>query len=88
MDERSDLEIVSEACCDTNPSVPVSEMHEQLADLLRKYNPNDYAARVKVFAIKPSENRHADLDGGPGERSARQVANSAPHTTSPKEVKL
>ncbi len=55
MAERSDLKIVSEACCNTKPSLPVSEMHQQLADLLRKYNANDYAASVKVFAIKPSD---------------------------------
>ncbi len=55
MGEQSELAIVSEACCDTKPSLSVSEMHQQLADLLRKYNANDYAASVKVFAIKPSD---------------------------------
>ena len=29
-----------------------SDLHEQLADLLRRYNVNDYAASVKVLAVK------------------------------------
>jgi hypothetical protein len=38
------LPVVS--CCST-------EMHAGLADLLAKYNVNDYAASVKVYAVKP-----------------------------------
>ena len=30
-----------------------SELHGRLADLLARYNVNDYAASVKVFAVKP-----------------------------------
>jgi arsenite methyltransferase len=29
------------------------ELHARLADLLRRYDVNDYAASVKVFAVKP-----------------------------------
>ncbi len=42
-------------CC-TSPSPDPhasSSLHEGLADLLRRHNINDYAASVKVFAVKP-----------------------------------
>ena len=46
--------ITSSGCCAPEPaSAGESEMHEQLAELLRRYNVNDYAASVKVFAVKP-----------------------------------
>jgi len=38
-------------CC-SPPSGGV-ELHQGLADLLRRYNVNDYAASVRVFAVKP-----------------------------------
>lgn len=47
-------------CCSPSMStgLPVvsccsSEVHSSLADLLAKYNVNDYAASVKVYAVKP-----------------------------------
>jgi SAM-dependent methyltransferase len=48
-------------CCSpvtTDASLPVvsscgPELHSQLADLLKRYNVNDYAASVKVYAVKP-----------------------------------
>ena len=48
------LQIVEGGCCST-PTGPESEesLHDQLAELLRLYDVNDYAASVKVFAIKP-----------------------------------
>jgi len=42
------LPIVS--CCSTGAT---SELHERLGALLARYNVNDYAASVKVYAIKP-----------------------------------
>ncbi len=30
-----------------------SELHQRLADLLRRYDVNEYAASVRVFAVKP-----------------------------------
>ena len=30
------------------------DLHGKLADLLARYNVNDYAASVKVYAVKPS----------------------------------
>ena len=52
------------ACCDKTPTAsatgcctPVksdtSEVHTGLADLLNRYDVNEYAASVKVFAVKP-----------------------------------
>jgi arsenite methyltransferase len=39
-------------CCTPESSAAgQSEMHERLADLLSRYNVNDYAASVKVFAV-------------------------------------
>ena len=45
----------SGACCDTTPpGANTPELLEQLADLIRHYDVNDYAASVKVFAVKPA----------------------------------
>lgn len=30
-----------------------SDLHGELAELLSKYNVNDYAANVKAYAVKP-----------------------------------
>ncbi len=38
---------VADACCETGPAV-----HEGLAALLRRYDVNDYAASVRVYALK------------------------------------
>ena len=48
------LPVVS-ACCGTHATVdPEHKFHGDLRDLLSRYNVNDYAASVKVFAIKAS----------------------------------
>jgi arsenite methyltransferase len=45
------LTIVESGCC--SPAVSeTSAVHADLADLLRRYNVNDFAASVKVFAVK------------------------------------
>lgn len=44
----------SSSCCEPGSSTYSSTpVHDQLAVLMRKYNINDYAASVKVFAVKP-----------------------------------
>lgn len=43
------LPTVDTGCCAPAPS---SELHSEFAELLKKYNVNDYAASVKVFAVK------------------------------------
>ncbi len=45
------LAVVAESCCSAESSS--SALHDELAELLRKYNVNEYAASVQVYAIKP-----------------------------------
>jgi arsenite methyltransferase len=44
------LSMETSCCASTPPSTP--SLHEELAALLRKYNVNDFAASVQVFALK------------------------------------
>jgi SAM-dependent methyltransferase len=46
------LPVVASSCC-TSASAPKSDLHRRLADLLQRYNVNEYAASVKVLAVKP-----------------------------------
>jgi arsenite methyltransferase len=39
------------SCC--SPPTADQSLHARLAELLRRYNVNDYAASVRVFAVKP-----------------------------------
>jgi hypothetical protein len=39
-------------CC--SPTSSASELHARLAELLTRYNVNEYAASVQVYAIKPA----------------------------------
>lgn len=41
------------SCCGPTPGANTPELLEQLGELLRRYNINDYAASVKVYAVKP-----------------------------------
>lgn len=47
----SSLPVVETGCCSNDPSD--DGLHRRLSDLLGRYNVNDYAASVKVFAVKP-----------------------------------
>jgi SAM-dependent methyltransferase len=47
--ETATLPVVEQGCCGTGGSL----VHDELADLMRRYDVNAYAASVKVFAIKP-----------------------------------
>ncbi|HLM61124.1 MAG TPA: hypothetical protein VK308_09985, partial [Pyrinomonadaceae bacterium] len=45
------------ACCaPAPPDSTEKELHGDLAELLRRYNVNDYAASVRVFAVKQGDN--------------------------------
>lgn len=47
------LPIVESSCCGSKPAPPGNlELHEKLVDLLNRYDVNDYAASVRVFAVK------------------------------------
>ena len=49
----SGLNVVETGCCSVGPAAVVDEaLHARLADLLRRYDVNHYAAIVKIFAIK------------------------------------
>ena len=48
----SELPLAAAACCTPQPASADADLHEAFADLLRRYNVNDYAASVKVYAIK------------------------------------
>jgi len=47
----SGLTVVDAGCC--APAAVDAGLHARLADLLKRYDVNDYAASVKVYAIKP-----------------------------------
>jgi arsenite methyltransferase len=47
----SGLTVLDGGCC--SAPAATSEIHAQLADLLRKHDVNDFAASVKIFAVKP-----------------------------------
>ena len=50
----SSLPVSSGGCCAPKPAASEpSELHDRLGELLRRYNVNDYAASVKVYALKP-----------------------------------
>jgi len=49
------LPLASSGCCMPDPAtVAGGELHNDLADLLRRHNVNDYATSVRVFAVKRS----------------------------------
>jgi arsenite methyltransferase len=53
-DSAVGLAVVESGCCPPGPaSVGDDALHARLADLLKRYDVNDYAASVKVFAVKP-----------------------------------
>jgi hypothetical protein len=49
----SSLPVAETGCCSAQPAD--DSLHRRLMDLLRRYNVNDYAASVRVFAVKPVE---------------------------------
>ncbi|HEX8342592.1 MAG TPA: arsenite methyltransferase [Tepidisphaeraceae bacterium] len=56
MVSSSTLPLASGGCCGTD--ISAMTVHGGLADLLQKYDVNEYAASVKVFAIKPKSTGH------------------------------
>jgi arsenite methyltransferase len=51
---RTSLTLAATGCCSGNEAKAKDEgtLHERLTDLLQRYDVNDYAASVKVFAVK------------------------------------
>ncbi|HVJ81653.1 MAG TPA: arsenite methyltransferase [Planctomycetia bacterium] len=52
MDVANPLAVVDAGCC--APATGSSEVHERLAGLMDRYDLNEFAASVKVYAVKPS----------------------------------
>jgi arsenite methyltransferase len=44
---------MASCCAPSTDTAPDATLHARLADLLRRYEVNDYAASVRVFAVKP-----------------------------------
>jgi SAM-dependent methyltransferase len=56
IEEAGGLPVVDAACCGSHVSAPDADdeqFHQRLAGTLAKFNVNDYAASVRVFAVKP-----------------------------------
>jgi SAM-dependent methyltransferase len=50
------LEMAGGTCCaDSADGTVPADIHARLADLLTRYDVNEYAASVRVFAVKPAE---------------------------------
>ncbi|MCE5268354.1 MAG: arsenite methyltransferase [Planctomycetaceae bacterium] len=47
------LPVVQASCCSPTPSQD-ADLHRRLAALLQRYNVNEYAASVRVYALKPA----------------------------------
>ena len=50
VEEPKSLPVAASSCC--SPELSTAELHNTLLDLLSRYNVNDYAASVKVYAVK------------------------------------
>ncbi|HEY1378571.1 MAG TPA: arsenite methyltransferase [Gemmataceae bacterium] len=47
--------VADSGCCGPAPATAGADLHGRLAGLLSRYDVNDYAASVKVFAVKPGQ---------------------------------
>jgi hypothetical protein len=48
------LPMVSASSCCSPTTSNDADLHRRLADLLQRYNVNDFAASVRVYAVKPA----------------------------------
>jgi hypothetical protein len=60
MDSAQGLNVIAEVCCSTD--TPVS-LHQELTEILSKYDVNAAAASVKVYAVKPAQTDHGSCCG-------------------------
>jgi arsenite methyltransferase len=51
--DTDSAELSESSCCSAPPPADSGEMRRQLRELMRRYNINDFAASVKVYAVKP-----------------------------------
>ncbi|MEM9656776.1 MAG: arsenite methyltransferase [Planctomycetota bacterium] len=54
-EEPSPLGVLDEGACCTPTTTGCGEIHAELAELMRRYDVNEYAASVRVYAIKPEK---------------------------------
>lgn len=54
------------SCCSPSSDTPSATLHEELSELLSKYDVNAAAASVKVYAIKPQASSTAASCCAPG----------------------
>ncbi|MGD0463485.1 MAG: arsenite methyltransferase [Tepidisphaeraceae bacterium] len=54
MEKKGALAIADESCCGPTSCGGASPVHQGLTAVLKQYNVNDYAASVKVYAVKPA----------------------------------
>jgi SAM-dependent methyltransferase len=62
MEKKTSLPISDDSCCGSTcggGADSTAGVHEGLATVLERYNVNDYAASVKVYAVKPAHLRSA-----------------------------
>ena len=52
---QSDFPIAENSCCSSAKPAAPSDLHDDLKDLLRRFDINHYAASVRVFALKPAQ---------------------------------
>ncbi len=55
--DTKSLPLADAGCCAPPLTSATNEMHTDLAELLRRYNVNDYAASVRVFAVKAASSQ-------------------------------
>ena len=53
LSSSSGLSVIDESCC-SRPGAESNPVHGGLTDLLKKYDLNDFAASVQVYAVKPT----------------------------------
>jgi SAM-dependent methyltransferase len=58
MSTDNGLNVLAESCCSPEPA-STATLHQDLKDLLSKYDVNAAAASVKVYAVKPTTNQTA-----------------------------
>ena len=50
------LSIVADDCCGTSVAPPQDDaLHARLAELLKRHDVNEFAASVRVYAVKPAQ---------------------------------
>ena len=52
MTNASGLNVLADPCCGTG-ATQISQIHSELSELLARHDINEYAASVKVYAVKP-----------------------------------